>query len=49
MRGKTQLKEIELEKLKITEAEAEAHTEMVIKDECNEEIERKNKKIGLKC
>ena len=43
-----QLKEIEFEKVKITEAEAEACTGMAMKDEHNKEIERENTKIVLK-
>ena len=35
---KIQLKEMGLEKLKVTEAETEACTAMSMKDECNKEI-----------
>ena len=43
-----QLKEIELEKLKITEAEVEACNAMSIKDENNKEIEREKHKNSVK-
>ena len=45
---KTQLKEIKIEKLETIEAEAEPHTTMVTKDECNKEIEREKNKNSVK-
>ena len=45
---KTRLKEIEIEKLEMTEAEEEDYAAMVTKDECNKEIERENQKNSVK-
>ena len=42
MRKKLELSEIEFEKCKITVAEAEAQTEMLMKDECKKGKEREN-------